>query len=209
MSHKRSLSMIKQLQPKPAEQLLSKERENPYSNTVLIGNWFEERFVNKIDRKAITPGIYGESECSQENTLYKYDFKQPIQMQSQEQYGEFVNWKQKGFNNRLNSEHTNINLWDGDQFTKNITTFKDIMYRIKPAEDVAGDKLLLKKRRINEDYMRSYGNSTQTGYLHWRECERRREDEIPLDMSHYKNNFKSIKMPQRKLYKREQRKTSI
>ncbi|XP_046810126.1 uncharacterized protein LOC111688364 [Lucilia cuprina] len=202
MSHRRYLALIKQREDKQPND----EHENPYSHTVLIGNWFEERFASKIDHKAITPGIYGASKCLAEETLYKNDFKLPIK--DPKKYDEFIEWKQQGFSNRLNSEKTNIKLCDGDQFKQNITSFKDVMYRIMPQEDKGEEGI--KKSKINEDYMRSFGNSTQTGLLQWLECERKRDDAIPLDVSHYKNNFKPMKITKKIiLHKGEQRKTSI
>lgn len=212
LSRKRNFSLI-DIHKKALGQLLtSEERENRYSHSVLIGNWFEERFANRIDHKAITPGLYGQTSCPLQESHYKADFKQKISLNDSENFEEFINWKQQGFSNRLNSECTNIKLWDGEQFAKNLTSFKDLMFRIQPEKfkSKEAEFSLLKRQKINDDYMRSFGNSTRTGLRFWRECEKRKEDAFPLDVSHYRNNFKSIQMPHKRvLCKGEQRKTSI
>ncbi|XP_073847506.1 uncharacterized protein [Musca autumnalis] len=178
-----------------------KIQENPYSNNVLLGNWFEERFSDKSDKKAITPCIYGQSDCVEEKPLYRGDFTTPTDLSN------FLEWKLNGFRNRLNSESSNIKLWDGEQFERNATTMKDLMFRIVPEEREKRKGLL---RRNEEDFLRSYGNSTKTGLLQWRACEEWTERRTPNDMTHYKNAFKQpVVTEKRVICKGPRKKTSI
>lgn len=184
--------------------------ENAFSNTVLVGNWYESRLVHKKDKKAITPGIYGNSGCMKDVSVYQSDFKQPVAKNSSEEYAGFVNWSQLGFHNRLNASISNINFSHGDQFVNNLTTLKDVMYRIMPKQDVNCHILMPKKEKRNDDYMRSFGNSTRTGLLQYRICEKYRDENTPVDVSHYKNNFKPFKINKPIVkHKGLQRKTSL
>lgn len=198
------------LPKKPENTDCFEDREFSYSNSVLIGNWFENRFAHEEDKRAITPGIYGNSDCTKDASVYHSDYKQHINMQPNEDYTEFTQWKQCGFRNYLNGKNSNIYFCSGDQFINNLTTLKDIMYRIKPEQDVNCHVLVPKKEKVNEDYLRSFGNSTQTGLLQWLRCKKYRDENTPVDVSHYKNNFKPIKINKPIVrYKGTQRKTSL
>ncbi|TMW41286.1 hypothetical protein DOY81_013634 [Sarcophaga bullata] len=130
MSTRRKDVIIPKLLPKQPDHYENRhDRENSFGNSVLVGNWFEDRFAHEEDRKAITPGIYGNSSCINDDSVYHTDFKQPI------------------------------TKYPGDEHED----FKDIMYRILPKEDVNCHVLMPKKEKVNDDYMRSFGNSTRTG----------------------------------------------
>ena len=211
MTTQRRNVIIPTLLPKAPGRYESRlDREYSFSNSVLVGNWFEDRFAHVEDRKAITPGIYGNSNCINDVSVYHTDFKQPITRYPGEEHEEFSKWKQSGYRNYLNSMTTNIDFWNGDQFRNNFTTLKDIMYRILPEQDVNCHVLMPKKETVNDDYMRSFGNSTRTGLLQWRKCEKYIDNNTPVDMSHYKNSFKPFKIDKPiTRCKGPQRKTSL
>ncbi|KAL9919830.1 uncharacterized protein ACN427_001611 isoform 2-T11 [Glossina fuscipes fuscipes] len=169
---------------------------NRYAPAVLVGSWFEERCSGETDPKAITPGIYGKSTCAEDFSLYKTHFTRPIPENSRKGAMDFVNWKQEGFSNRVGTEVTNIKFSDGVEFYKNATTMTDMMFRILPQQtgEASSTYTLRGYGKPKIDMLRSYGNLTKTGLLKWRACEQWREKNIPVDVSHYKQNFKRIEV---------------
>ncbi|XP_059226053.1 uncharacterized protein LOC106091186 [Stomoxys calcitrans] len=185
-------------------------RPNPYSQRVLLGNWYEQRLTDKSDKKAITPAIIGQSECGQEKPLYRCDFTQSIAIDSTKDHEQYKEWKMQGFSNRLRGEGSNIKLWHGPEYEKNITTSNDLMFRIMPQEFAKRNDAGIQKSTLRQDYLHSYGNSTRTGLLQWRLCEARRERNTSIDRSHYQGAFKRIPLPKKETaYNQSMKKTSI
>lgn len=159
---------------------LTQKHFNP---NVLVGNWFEERCDRMVDKKAIVPGIYGNSNCPTEHSLYVETYQQP----SPDKW-KYHEYKRQAFVNRLNSMDTHFRTKDSEEFLKNMTTSSDVMYNIRPAkaraEAASGQKLLEK----TEEMLSNYNQPTKTGIIHRLNCERAREASS-RDRTTYKNDF--------------------
>lgn len=161
-----------------------------YSSKVLVGNWYEERIGKTIDRKAITPGIYGQSGCINELSVTKTDFHHFKGEEQTQTVNEFIAGREKAFSNQLNGNQTNLKLWDSDEYAKNHTTMMDIMYRILPEQAKSERDKCILKRRARPDTLKSFGNQTWTGELHRFHHNLWIDKNMPNDLSVYKLKFR-------------------
>ena len=168
-------------------------REDLYGESVLVGNWFENRYSDKIDNKAIAPAIYGKSTCISDRTVYQGDFfKKPVQRCPNETK-KFLQWQQIGFQNKDRNLKTSIKLWDRDDFANNMTTMSDVVFRLHPAEKAKSTVRKIKEKE--EDLLQSYGNATVFGLRAAKACDELIEQSTPVDVSIYQENYKYKKVP--------------
>lgn len=162
-----------------------------YSPEVLIGNWFQERISGlQNDIHAITPGIYGQSGCSEGKTTYKSDYLQPVVKDDPRGADDFINVKIIRFRNKMKNKETNIQQCN-DIFLHNMTTMTDLQYRILPETSrglLKGSDWMLKKNS-KDDLTRSYGNQTNFGLLKTKRCDELREKHRYRHLSETKSNF--------------------
>ncbi|CAD7014892.1 unnamed protein product, partial [Ceratitis capitata] len=162
--------------------------QKSFNPNVLIGNWFEERCDRLVDKRAIVPGIYGNSGCAIEHSVYEDTYQRHTPDNTN-----FNEYKREAFVNRLNSQDTHFRSKDSDEYLKNMTTSMDIMYNIRlkkaRAELESGGKLLDK----TEEMLRNYSTETQTGLLNRLNWERLRE-ESSREQSTYRRDYQKKRL---------------
>uniref|UniRef100_A0A1A9VU56 Uncharacterized protein n=1 Tax=Glossina austeni TaxID=7395 RepID=A0A1A9VU56_GLOAU len=163
-----------------------------YRPTVLIGNWFEERCSNGTDAKAVTPGIYGRSGGLGDVTVYKTDFINPFQEDSEKIAADYLKLKQEGFTNRLNGEITYFTFGAGDACTRNLSSITRTAYGMAPRRNRDEQYVPRQRRRQNVDNLQSYDvKNSNVRLMQHKACQHWMQYNYPYGVTRYREQFTS------------------
>ncbi|XP_017084287.1 uncharacterized protein LOC108116769 [Drosophila eugracilis] len=146
--------------PKDERRSYAREKVFMYSNNVLIGNWYSNRFqVSTLSGSSILPGLMTEKGCEQhltcsQSTYLPFDYNQSVH--------EHLLIRNRMYGNKV-SQSASMTLHDEDQYLNNYTTMNTLMFYLFPKMQLeqclkmedAGQSNFIPTR---PDGLASYGN---------------------------------------------------
>lgn len=147
----------------------------PYSKQVLIGNWFDRRFVNDEKSSGILPGLNPPEGCEHHRTLNE-DTYTVTAYKGEVPKNTYEEQRLMRLRNYVAATESNVKLMDSLELCNNFATTNTLLYDWLPHQR----KELLKtlsldvppKRLPHVDMLESFGNITRTdNYVQRMECE--------------------------------------
>lgn len=147
----------------------------PYSKQVLIGNWFDRRFVNDGKSSGILPGLSPQEGCEHHRTLNEDSYRGTA-YKGEAPKNTFREQRLMRLRNFAAATESNVKLMDSLELSNNFTTTNTLLYDWLPHQRNELLKTLSPdvppKRLPQLDLLQFYGNMTRTNnYAQSMKCE--------------------------------------
>lgn len=147
----------------------------PYSKQVLVGNWFDRRFVNDGKSSGILPGLSPPEGCEHHRTLNE-DSYSGIAYKGKALNNTFAEQRFMRLRNCAAATKSNVKLMDSLELCDNFTTTNTLFFDWLPHQRKEFLKTLSldvpPKRLPQLDLLQFYGNMTMTdNYAQRMKCE--------------------------------------
>lgn len=137
----------------------------PYSEQVLIGNWFDRRFGSDGKGNGILPGQHSTERCEQHRTLNQ-DSYSDAGYKGEEPISKFKKQRGTFMTNYKAGTTSNVRLLDGQELLNNYTTTNTLLYdwlpQLRQQHMMKVPQVGPPKHQPELDLLQAYGNMTKT-----------------------------------------------